>query len=68
MDVLVLDVLVRRGQQVTLLARTGSIEIRAQGRALSDGGVSDRIRVQNVNSLKVVEGVIEDAGIVRVAL
>lgn len=68
LDALAVDVLVRRGQQVTLLARTGSIEIRAQGHALTDGGVSDRIRVQNVNSLKVVEGVVENGGTVRVDL
>jgi flagella basal body P-ring formation protein FlgA len=65
---LVPDVLVRRGQQVTLLASNGSIEIRAQGHALTEGGASDRIRVQNVNSLKVVEGVVENAGTVRVGL
>ena len=68
MESLVADVLVRRGQQVTLLAQTGSIEIRAQGQALSDGGIRDRIRVQNSNSLKVVEGVIENAGTVRVEM
>jgi flagella basal body P-ring formation protein FlgA len=67
-DVLVPDVLVRRGQQVTLVAAVGSIEIRAQGQALSEGGANDRIRVQNVSSLKVVEGVVENAATVRVAL
>jgi len=36
-DVLVPDVLVHRGQQVTLLASNGPFEIRAQGQALSDG-------------------------------
>lgn len=65
---LVPDVLVRRGQQVTLLAASGSIEIRAQGHALTEGGASDHVRVQNVNSLKVVEGVVESDGTVRVAL
>ena len=68
MEALVVDLLVRRGQQVTLLAKSGAIEIRAQGRALADGGLRDRIRVQNVNSLKVVEGVVSDAGTVLVAL
>jgi flagella basal body P-ring formation protein FlgA len=67
-DSLVVDLLVRRGQQVTLLAKSGAIEIRAQGRALADGGLNDRIRVQNVNSLKVVEGVVGDAGTVLIAL
>lgn len=67
-DVLVPDVLVKRGQQVTLLASTGPFEIRAQGQALSDGAENERIRVQNVTSRKVVEGVVENASTVRVDL
>jgi flagellar basal body P-ring formation protein FlgA len=67
-DVLDKDVLVQRGQQVTLIASTGGIEIRAQGQALSDGSAADRVRVRNVNSLKIVEGVVENAGTVRVDL
>lgn len=67
-DVLDRDVLVQRGQSVTLIAANSGIEIRAQGRALTDGSEQDRIRVQNVNSLKVVEGIVENAGTVRVDL
>lgn len=66
-DVLVPDVLVKRGQQVTLLAMSDTIEIRAQGQALSEGGANDRIRVQNVNSMKIVEGIVEKDGTVRVS-
>jgi len=62
------DVIVRRGQQVTLIAANGSVQIRAQGQALSEGAASDRVRVQNVSSLKVVEGVVESDGVVRVGL
>ncbi len=65
-DVLDRDVLVQRGQHVTLIAASNGIEIRAQGKALSDGSAHDRIRVQNVNSLKIVEGVVESAGMIRV--
>lgn len=68
LDAFAVDVMVRRGQQVTLLAQSGSIEIRAQGHALADGGMHDRIRVQNTNSQKVVEGTIENAGTVRVEM
>lgn len=67
-DMLVPDVVVRRGQQVTLIAATGPVEIRAQGHALTEGGVDDRIRVQNMSSLKVVEGVVESDNVVRVGL
>jgi flagella basal body P-ring formation protein FlgA len=65
-DALAPDVLVRRGHQVTLLASIGAVDIRAQGKALTEGGIYDRVRVQNVTSLKVVEGVVESASTVRV--
>jgi flagellar basal body P-ring formation protein FlgA len=67
-DALATEVLIKRGQQVTLLAANGGIQIRAQGHALTEGSANERIRVQNVNSLKIVEGVIENAGTVRVDL
>jgi flagella basal body P-ring formation protein FlgA len=67
-DMLVPDVVVRRGQQVTLIAASGPVEIRAQGHALTEGGVADRVRVQNVSSLKVVEGVVESDHVVRVGI
>ncbi len=65
-DVLAPDILVRRGQHVTLIAAHGPIEIRAQGQALSEGAESERIRVQNVSSLKVVEGVVINDSLVRI--
>lgn len=67
-DMLVPDVIVRRGQQVTLIAASGPVEIRAQGHALTEGGVADRVRVQNMSSLKVVEGVVESENVVRVGI
>jgi flagellar basal body P-ring formation protein FlgA len=67
-DMLVPDVVVRRGQQVTLIAANGPVEIRAQGHALTEGGLSDRVRVQNMSSLKVVEGVVESDSVVCVGL
>jgi flagella basal body P-ring formation protein FlgA len=66
-DVLIEDVLVKRGQSVTLLASTSGIEVRAPGRAMSDGHAAGRIRVQNLNSLRVVEGVVESADVIRVS-
>lgn len=67
-DALAPDILVRRGQQVTLIAAAGGIEIRARGHALTDGAAHERVRVQNVTSLKVVEGVVESDSVVRVGL
>jgi flagella basal body P-ring formation protein FlgA len=67
-DALATEVLIKRGQQVTLLAANGSMQIRAQGLAMAEGALNERIRVQNVHSLKIVEGVIEDGATVRVSL
>lgn len=65
-DELAANSVIRRGQQVTLVAAVGGIEVRANGKALADGGTADRIRVQNLASSRVVEGLVESADIVRV--
>jgi len=66
-DSLSAALLIHRGQTVTLSASTGGIEVRAPGRAMADAAASQRIRVQNLDSLKVVEGVAESDGVVRVS-
>jgi flagella basal body P-ring formation protein FlgA len=62
------DMVIHRGQQVTLVAGSPDLEIRASGRALMDAPAGARIQVQNLSSLTVVEGVVESADVVRVAL
>ncbi|HKU89237.1 MAG TPA: flagellar basal body P-ring formation chaperone FlgA [Steroidobacteraceae bacterium] len=59
--------LIKRGQAVTLTASTAGFEVRAPGRALADASASQRLRVQNLDSLKVVEGIAESEGVVRVS-
>ena len=58
--------LVKRGQQVTLIAQNPHFEVRMSGKALANGAAGDRIRVQNLSSKKVVEGTIDDQGAVLV--
>jgi flagella basal body P-ring formation protein FlgA len=41
--------------------------VRAAGRALADAAGGTRLKVQNLSSLKVVEGVVEGPDLVRVA-
>lgn len=65
-ELLAADVLVKRGQRVTLLARSGGFEVRAAGEALADSGAGGRVRVQNLDSKRIVEGVAETATLVRV--
>ncbi len=57
--------LVERGAVVTLRAEAGGLRIDAAGWALSEAAPGQRVRVQNAASLKVVEGVVDAAGIVR---
>lgn len=54
--------LVRRGQQVTLIARAGGIDVRVAGIALSDAGAGDRLRMQNPASGRTVEGTVQPDG------
>jgi len=58
--------LIRRGQTVTLRAGTGSVNIRMTGKALGDGALDQRIRVENMASGRVVEGLVRSAELVEV--
>ncbi|MEO8063036.1 MAG: flagellar basal body P-ring formation chaperone FlgA [Pseudomonadota bacterium] len=58
--------LIHRGQSVTLTSGVGGIEVQAPGLAMADAAANQRVRVQNLNSLKIVEGVADTEGVVRV--
>jgi flagella basal body P-ring formation protein FlgA len=66
-DMFTPDLIVRRGQEVTLLSSGDAVEVRVTGRAMIDGAAGSRIQVQNLSSMRVVEGVVESADLVRVA-
>ncbi len=66
-DALAPAFLIRRGQSVTLSAASAGIEVRAPGLAMGDAGAHQRVRVQNLYSLKIVEGVADTDGVVRVS-
>jgi flagella basal body P-ring formation protein FlgA len=57
---------VLRGQQVTLLASAAGMSVRSMGRALNDGLVNQRVRVLNLSSGKIVEGVARSAQVVEI--
>jgi flagella basal body P-ring formation protein FlgA len=59
---------VQRGQSVTLLADAGGISVRMAGRALSDGLMNQRVRVQNLSSGKIVEGIARSSQVVEIIL
>ena len=57
---------VKRGQSVTLIADADGITVRMAGRALNDGLVNERIKVQNLSSGKTVEGIARSAQVVEI--
>jgi flagella basal body P-ring formation protein FlgA len=57
---------VQRGQMVTLLADAGGISVRMAGRALSDGLINQRIKVENLSSGKIVEGIARSPQVVEI--
>lgn len=60
--------LIRRGQQVVLLARSSRVEVRMAGTALADARASDHIRVQNLSSQRIVEGIVRPDGVIETPL
>lgn len=59
-------VLVRRGQNVTLEARSGPIIVRMAGVAKGDGTLGEIISVENVASRKLVQGIVRNEKAVEI--
>ena len=62
------DITIRRGQTVTLTAANSSFNITMRGKALMDGALNQRIRVQNSHSGRVVEGIVRSREHVEVLI
>lgn len=60
--------LVQRGQRVTLLAENASVVVRVEGEALGNGAHGDRVRVRNLSSDRIVEGLVLSHGTVGVSM
>lgn len=58
--------IIKRGQQVSIVARAGGMEVRMSGKALAHGAVGDRIRVLNVKSKRKLEGTVTPSGDINV--
>lgn len=58
--------LVKRGDEVTIASVGSAVSVQAKGQALKDGALGDRVSVRNVNSKRVVEGVVNADGMVVV--
>lgn len=58
--------LVKRGEQVTLEASRGGVQIRVMAIALEDGSLGEQIRVQNQQSKRELLAEVIDSGRVRI--
>ncbi len=59
---------IRKGDQVVITARSGTLSVRMPGEALSNGGMSEQIRVKNLNSKRVIKAQVTAPGQVEVAM
>jgi flagella basal body P-ring formation protein FlgA len=59
---------VRRGQEITLLAHAAGMDVRVTVIALADGRPEERIRVQNPGSQRIVEATVRSSQLVEVSL
>lgn len=58
---------VRQGDTITLVVRSGGMEVTSSGIALGEAGIGQRVRVRNTASQRVIEGVVVGERRVEVA-
>ena len=61
-------VLVQRNSTVTIAVKTPFMTLTTQGRASEDGGKGDLVRVTNLQTKRVVEGIVDGPGSITVAM
>ena len=59
---------VAKGQSVTLFTDQAGIQIQMAGKALSDAALQQRIRVENLSSGRIVEGIVRSAERVEILM
>ena len=47
---------IKKGQKVSIIARSGSLQVSMPGKALDSGHTGDHIRIRNLSSKRVIEG------------
>lgn len=60
--------MVRSGQQVTLVLNYNGLQIRSSGKALQSATLGQLVKVRNSQSMKIVEGVVSGEGLVRISI
>lgn len=57
---------VKRGEQVVLVAQSERFSVRMQGEALANGSQGEQVRVKNLSSGRIVDGIVTQRGVVSV--
>ena len=57
---------VRRGNLVTLVAKNAIVEVRMEGKAMADGAVGHKVKVRNMRSKRIIEGIVKSSTIIEV--
>lgn len=60
--------LIQKGQKVAIITENSSIRVRMKGVALTDGARGNLIQVRNLSSGRVIEGIVDGQGVVKVQL
>ncbi len=60
--------LVRRGEHITIIAASVGLEVRTAGEALADGTQGELMRVRNLLTKRIIQGVVSAAGVVSVRM
>ena len=60
--------LVSRGDDVTIIARSGLVAISVKGKAMMNGRKGDKIRVRNTSSRQVIQAIVTSNGRVELAM
>lgn len=56
---------VKKGTQVVIVARIGTLVVRMNGKALTNGAIGERIKVKNSSSNRQIEATVIDTGVVK---
>jgi len=58
--------LVKRGELVSIVAENRGYSVKMSGTAMSNGSRGERVQVRNNSSKRIVEGVVQDLGVVSI--
>lgn len=58
--------LVKRGELVSIVAENRGYSVKMSGTAMSNGSKGERVQVRNNSSKRIVEGVVEEFGVVSI--